>query len=242
VLIGAPESGRRTPKEKTMQNPKALARLAGGLYLLLAVLGGWANFATRGSVFVAGDAAATRDNIVANEALLRWGLAADVAMALVFVILGLVLFRLLHAENARQATALIVFVSVGAGSILLNLVFHAAAIVVATEPAYAQLGEALPLLMLDLHRYGYLLGGIFFGLWLLPLGLIALRSPLFHRFVGPVVVVGAIAWLFDPVLAFVLPAELDLVRQIVSLPTAIAEFGLIVYLLVVGVRTPKPAS
>ena len=225
-----------------MTHPKTLARVAGVLYLLLAVLGGWAQLAVRGSVLVPGDAAQTVERIVANEALLRWGLAADVTMALVFVLLGLTLFRLLYEQNAPQATALLVFVSVGAGSILLNLTLHAGAIAVTTDPAYAGVDSALAFLLLDLHHYGYLLGGIFFGLWLLPVGIIALRSPLFHRFVGPVVIVGAIAWLFDPVLAFVLPVELEVIRTIVSIPTLIAEFGLIIYLLVVGVRSPRAVS
>lgn len=225
-----------------MNNPRALARISGGLYLLLAVLGGWAHLAVRGSIYVPGDATVTAQNIVANEALFRWGLAADVTMALVFAILGLSLSRLLRAENERLATALLVFTSVGAGSILVILTFHVGALVLATDSAYAGLGDEVTLLMLDLHHNGYILGGVFFGLWLLPVGLIARRSPLFHRGVGTVIVTGAIAWLFDPVLAFVLPAGLEVVRDIVTIPTSIAEFGLIVYLLVVGVRVPKAAG
>lgn len=222
-----------------MTNPKTLARIAGGLYLLLAILGGWAQLAVRGSIFVPGDAAATAQNIAGNESLFRWGIAADVLMALVFVLLGLALYRLLKNENAGWATAMLVFISVAAGSILVNLTFSVGALVVATDPAYASLGDDLTLLLLDLHHYGYVLGGIFFGLWLLPIGLIARRSPLFHRGVGTVVVIGAIAWLFDPVLSIALPPDFMLVRDTVSIPTVIAEFGLIIYLLVVGVRTAK---
>lgn len=213
-----------------------LARIAGGLYLLLAILGSWAQLAVRGSIFAPGDATATAANIVANETLFRWGIAADVLMALVFVLLGLALHRLLRPENAAWATAMLVFISVAAGSILVNLTFQVGALVVATDPAYASLGDTLALLLLDLHHYGYVLGGIFFGLWLLPIGIIALRSPLFHRGLGVAVVIGAIAWLFDPVLCFVLPEQLSLVRTLVSIPTVVAELGLIAYLLIVGVR------
>ena len=226
-----------------MNKPKIVARTAGVLYLLLAVLGGWAQLVARGTVYVPGDAATTAANVLQHETLLRWGLVADILMAAVFVLLGLVLQRLLHESNARLATALLVFTSVGAGSILVNLVFHFGALLVATDPTYATSDSTLTLLMLDMHQNGYVLGGIFFGLWLLPLGLIALRSPLFHRGVGIVIVIGAIAWLFDPILAFVLPTdELSVVRSIVTIPTLIAEFGLILYLLIVGVRTPKPLA
>jgi hypothetical protein len=222
-----------------MNNPKTLARIAGGLYLLLAILGGWAQLAARASIYIPGDAAATANNIVANETLFRLSIAADIGMALSFVLLGLALHRLLAPENAAWATRMLVFISVAAGSILVNLTFQVGALIVATDPAYASLGDELSLLLLDLHHYGYILIGIFFGLWLLPIGMIALRSPLFHRAVGVVVVIGAIAWLFDPVLSILLPSELTIVRDLVSIPTVVAELGLIGYLLIVGVRTAK---
>lgn len=225
-----------------MRNQKVLARMSGGLYLLLAILGGWAQLAVRGTIYVPGDAEATVENIVANETLFRWGLAADIAMALVFALLGLALNRLLYSEDERLATALLVFTSVSASSILVNLTFHVGAIITATDSTYAGFGPELPLLMLDLHHYGYLLGGVFFGLWLLPIGLIALRSSLFHRGVGIVVVIGAIAWLVETLLAFTLPEGLSIVGDIVTIPTVIAELGLILYLLIVGVRTPKKVT
>ena len=223
-----------------MNNPKVLARVAGALYLLLAILGGWAQLGVRGSVYVANDAAATTANIVANESLFRWGLAADILMATTFVVLGMALHRLLHDVSAPTATTLLVFVSVGAGSILLNLVFHVGALVVATDPNYAGLEsrETLTLLLFDLHQHGYVLGGIFFGLWLLPMGLLAYRSPFFGKIAGVILIVGSITWLLDPVLAFVAP-DAELVRTIVEIPTSIAEFGLILFMLIVGVRTPK---
>jgi hypothetical protein len=40
------------------------------------------------------------------------------------------------------------------------------------------------LLLLDLHDHGYSIAGVFFGLWLLPLGYLAYRSRLFPRVKG----------------------------------------------------------
>ncbi|MDX3659126.1 DUF4386 domain-containing protein [Streptomyces sp. ID05-26A] len=218
-----------------MTKPKTLARTAGLLYLALVLLGTWAELVVRKSVHVPGDPATTAANIVAHEALFRWGLAADVLMAVVFVLLGLVLQRLLHHVDERAATALLVFVSVGAGSILLNLAFHAGALRVATGPVK---DDGLALLLLDLHGYGYTLGGVFFGLWLLPMGHLALRSGLFPKPLGVLLVVGGVAWVADPLIAFALPGAPGLVRDVVSVPTSLAEFGLMLYLLVRGVRSP----
>ena len=80
------------------------------------------------------DAAATAANIVADETMFRLALGADILMAVVFVLLGLTLFRLLHRDHGRWATALLIFVSVGAGGILVNLVFQVGALLAATDP------------------------------------------------------------------------------------------------------------
>ncbi|WP_231949505.1 DUF4386 domain-containing protein [Alloactinosynnema sp. L-07] len=215
--------------------PKTLARIAGLLYLTLAVLGGWAQLAVRGTVYVPGDATATAANLVNHETLFRLGLVADILMAIVFVFLGLVLHRLLRHVNELAATALVVFVAVGAGAILVNLTFHVGALLVPGDPAMA-------LLMLDLHHNGYILGGVFFGLWLLPMGYLAHRSSLFPSWLGVLLVIGCFAWIADPVIHFALPDAPSLVRGAVSVPTAIAEFGLILYLLIRGVRTPRAVS
>jgi hypothetical protein len=230
-----------------MNNPKALARIAGILYLALAVLGAWAELYVRGNIYVPGDAAATAANITDHELLFRLGLVADILMATTFVLLGVALYRLLHPPHARAATALLVFVAVGAGGIMVNSTFHAGALVVATDPAYSTaLGtanaDAMALLLMDLHHYGYLLGGVYFGLWLLPMGYFARRSAMFPSGLGVLLIVGCFAWIADPVLAFALPDAPGLVRAVVSVPTSIAEFGLMLYLLIRGVRTPRDTS
>ncbi|MBG0820125.1 DUF4386 domain-containing protein [Planomonospora sp. ID91781] len=222
-----------------MTSPKTLARIAGLLYLVLAVLGGWAELYVRGTVHVRGDAAATAANVSDHETLFRLGLAADILMATVFVLLGLVLHRLLHHVHARAAVTLMVFVVVGAGFILLNLVFHAGALLAATDPSYTAApgtGGALTLLMLDLHDLGYILGGVFFGLWLLPMGYLAYRSSMFPTVLGVLLVIGGFTWIADPLILFALPDAPGAVRDVVAVPTSVAEFGLILYLLVVGVR------
>jgi hypothetical protein len=233
----------REPMTKLQTNPKVLARIAGLLYLTLALLGGWAELYARATVHVPGDAAATADNIASHATLYRLGLAADILMATVFVFLGLALYRLLHQVHGRAATALLVFVAVGAGSILINLTFHFGAYLVVTDASYAtSLGasgaDSLALLMLDLHRYGYVLGGIFFGLWLLPMGYLACRSNLFPTTLGILLIIGSFTWIADPLLVFALAEAPAVIRNAVSVPTSIAEFGLILYLLIVGVRTP----
>ena len=218
---------------RTLTAPRTLARIAGLLYLALAVIGGWAQLHARGSVLVAGDAVRTTANIVEHETLFRLGIVADILMATVFVLLGLVLHRLLHHAGGRAATALLVFVSVGAGAILVNTTLHVGALLAATRPGHS---PELVLLLLDLHQQGYVLGGVFFGLWLLPMGHLAYRSALLPTWLGVLAVVAGVAWIADPLLAFGLPDAPALLRQLVEVPTTIGEFSLLLYLLIRGVR------
>jgi hypothetical protein len=225
-----------------MSASKRTARLAGALYLLMAALGVFAHLGVRAGVHAPGDAAATAQNIVANPSLFRLALVADIAMATLFVGVGLVLHRLRRHVDRHAAGAMVVFVAVGAGMILTNLLFHHAALLVATDPSYAAVGiegsESLVLLLMDLHGHGYTIAGVFFGLWLLPLGLLAYRSDLFPRALGVLLLIAGGSWIIDTLVAFGFPDLPAVAHHLITAPT-LAEFWLIAYLVTVGVRAPR---
>lgn len=215
------------------RRPRTLARTAGLFYLALVVLGAWAQLKARGSILVEGDADRTAANIVEHQTLFRLAVVADILMATCFVLLGLVLHRLLHHVHERAATAMLTFVSVGAGLIVVTLTFHVGALAAATGPGHS---ADLVLLLLDLHQHGYVLSGVFFGLWLLPMGYLAYRSPMLPSWLGVLLIVASAAWVADPLLAFGLPDAPPLIRTLVEVPTSVGEFGLMLYLLIRGVR------
>lgn len=231
-----------------MNNHKAVARLAGFFYLIVVLAGMFAHLFARAEVHVKEDAALTAANIVANAELFRLGLVADIVMTIAFVFLGLALYRLFESVNKPAAGALVVFVCVGAGMILVNLVFHLAALLIATGPSYAdafgQAGsESLVLLMLELHSHGYTLAGIFFGLWLLPLGYLGMTSRYFPRLLGILLVLAGVSYLIDTVLIYLVPDLPEFVHTLIGIPTY-AELVTVLFLLVVGVRrqgTRRPA-
>lgn len=224
-----------------MLTPTRLARFAGASYLLMCVLGGLANLGVRAAVRVPGDAAATVRNLTADPALFRLALVADVVMAVAFVAVGVALYRLFRNVGRHAAVTLLVFVAVGAGMILSNLLLHQAASLVATDPTYAALGsDELVLLLLDLHALGYTLAGIFFGLWLLPLGYLGYRSGRFPRLLSVLLLVAGGSWIVDTLAGLLFPDLPGAVHAVLTAPT-FAEFWLVGYLLVVGVRTTGAA-
>ena len=228
-----------------MSSPKRIARLAGALYLLVAIPGGFAEAFVQPKMYVAGDAAATAANVLANAGLVRIGVVADLFQATVFVFLGMTLYRLLKHVHQGAASAMVVLVAIATGIMCLNDVFEFEGLRVATGAVnLAAVGtagsDALVLLLLDTMHYGRLVAQIFFGGYLVPLGYLASKSGLFPRVLGVVVVAGGVSYLVDLLALFLVPDLGQQIHGFVFLPSAIAELGMFGYLLVVGVRTVKP--
>lgn len=231
-----------------MTTPKRLARIAGSIYLIVAVLGGFAHLYARATVYVPGDAAATADNIVANSTLFRVGFMADVVQATCFLFVGMALYLLLKHVNKNVARAMVVFVALSVALICLNMVHQFAALLMATDPSYASaLGpdgsNALVLLLVDMHHYGYLIAQTFFGLWLLPLGYLAYKSGMFPRALGVLLMIGSFGYLIDMLALFLVPDIGGAISAYLVVPAAVAEFWMVFYLLIKGVKVvPQTAD
>ncbi len=215
----------------------AAARLAGVWYLLLAIFGAFAEFGVRQRLIVSGDAAATAQNLLAHANLFRFGIVAELLGQVVFVLLVFALYDLLKVVHRRRAVLMVVLVLLAVGITVLNLVHQAAALIVldgglwtaAFEPAQR---EALATLFLDLHGFGYkVVAQVFFGLWLLPLGALIVRSGFIPKVIGWFLALAGIGYLVDVLLAAMVPN----VGFVLSEYTFVGEVLLLGWLLVKGV-------
>ena len=225
-----------------MISEKGLARIAGSLYLVVAVLGGFAELYVRSGVVVAGDATATADNIRDSATLFRVGFVSDLAQATFFLFTAMALYLLLRHVHELVARAMVVIVAVSVAIICLNLLNQYVALQVATGEG----SDAMAGLFADMHAAGYLIAQIFFGLWLLPLGYLVYRSGFFPRAIGVLLAIGCFGYLADTFVQFMAPGIAESVEPFVVAPAAIGELSLVVWLLVKGVRVverrePAPA-
>ncbi len=230
-----------------MTSPKRLARIAGVLYLLVGIFGGFAQGFVEPKMYVAGNAAATVGNVVANSGLVRLGVVADLLDGTVFVFLAMTLYILLKHVHKSMAMAMLVLVALATSITCLNVVFEFEGLRVATDSSYAAaLGtagaSALVMLLLDTQHYGLLIAQIFFGLWLAPLGYLAYKSGLFPKALGVLLIVGAFCYLADMLALFLVPDFGQKIAAFIVIPSAIAEISMVFYLLVKGVKIPKPTQ
>ena len=230
-----------------MSSQKRLARIAGLLYLCVGIFGGFSEGFVDPRMYVAGNAAATVGNVVASPGLVRLGVVAHLLDGTFFVFLALTLHVLLQHAQRNVARAMLVLVALATGIICLNAVFQFEALRVATDGTYAAAfgaagSDALVLLLLDIQHYGTLVAQVFFGLWLVPLGYLAHRSGLYPRWLSSLLVVGGVCYLVDLLAAFLAPTLGRSIHAFVVIPSAIAEIGMVLYLLVAGVRTAKPVQ
>ena len=222
-----------------MRAPQRLAHIAGLLYLVMAICGGFAEI-VRVTVYQAGDAATTARNVAANAGLVRASVVADLLAVPLGLLTAMALYRLLKHVNANAARAMVVFLAVAAAMMALNLTHQLQALQV-SETAYtgglgAQGSDALVLLMFDLHHNGYLMTQVFFGLWLLPMGYLVYRSGMIPRVIGVLLMVGCLGYLVDTFARFTAPDLGATLSPFAVTPAAVAEVSMLLWLLVKGVR------
>ena len=81
---------------------------------------------------------------------------------------------------------------------------------------------------------------VFFGLWLAPLGYLVYKSGLFPKALGVVLAAASVCYLVDLLAAFLVPDFAKQIHPFMVIVFVIAEVWMLLYLLVVGVRTVKP--
>jgi len=219
------------------------ARIAGTLYLIMAITGIAAEILFRQRLFAAGDAAATANNILLNEAVFRAGILSDLLMSIFYLLTALALYKLLSPVNRNLAAVMVVFASAGSVLLMINILNEIAPLYILNGYGYLAIIEegqrqALAMLFYTLYQHGYMIGQIFFALWVLPLGMLIYRSGLFPKLLGILFIVETAFGLLSVIVHFLLPSEL--LESIMMMPMMIAEFSFMFYLLIRGTNETRP--
>ncbi|MEO9230431.1 MAG: DUF4386 domain-containing protein [Devosia sp.] len=223
---------------------KGAARITGLLYLCVAIFGGFAEGFVDPKMYAAGDAATTAMNVVTNAGLVRLGVVSDLLDQAFYIFTAMAFYLLLKHVSQRAAAALLIFAGLAVAIGSLNALFLFEGLQIATSATYVTAWgatgvNAMVLLMLDMQHYGLLIAQIFFGLWLAPMGYLAYKSGQFPKPLGILLIVASACYLVDLLAAFLVPEFGLMIHGFVVIPCAVAEIWVVLYLLIIGVRTPK---
>ncbi len=230
-------------------NPRAMALLAGWSYVALFVLAVFANFFVRERLVDTSDASATFVNLAANQGLVRAAILAFVVIFALDVVVAWALYHLFRpAGDALSALAawfrIVYTVFLGVAVVflftVLRLVGGADHIAALGRPAL----EANTMLALDAFNVTWLVGLVAFGVHLVLLAVLILRSGIAHRALGVVLAVAGAAYIFDTTAFTVYPdyaANAELFTAIVAGPAVIAEAAFTLWLLLKADRA-RPAT
>ena len=217
-----------SPPPDTHDDRRA-ALLAGLAYLGLLITGALGYMFVRGELFVDDSAAKTAANLVKREGLARVGITLDVGAALAQALVAVsffALFRRLHRSAAALITA---FGLLGAAALMTAAVFSWSAL----DAALGGFADEAQLLY-RLQGASWDVGGIFFGLWLLPLGWLVLRTSPMPRLLGWLLLVGGLGYVVNTFLRALLPDATGIANALL-IPSTIGELWMIGYLLWRGI-------
>src|SRR5213082_1458934 len=189
-------------------------------------------------LIVRGNAAANADNIMAHETMFRLSIFGDLIGQVIFICLGIALYRLLSSVNKTWAALMVAFVLVSAAVGFLNTLNNIAALILFRGGEFlsvfdkAQL-NALGYLFIRLHSQGISIDEIFWGVWLFPFGLLVFRSGFLPRFLGVWLIIACFAWIALSLTAQFFPVDYETAFAWLQ-PAFFAEMAIMLWLLIRG--------
>jgi hypothetical protein len=226
-----------------MDSTRKQARIAGLLYVLIAVTAPVGLIYVPGKLFVIGDATATADHVRASESLLRMGMASELFHQTIEVFLVLVLYGLFKPVNKSLARQLAILGLVPIPIVFLNVLNEIAALILVSGANFlAVFGkpqlDALAMFFVRLHGQGIQVAAIFWGLWLFPFGLLVMRCGFIPKALGVLIMIAGLGYVLDSFTSLILPHYSSTVGDVASI-LELGELPIILWLLIWGAKAPS---
>lgn len=208
-------------------------RLAGTLYLVV-VLSGMFCLA-----YVPSRTGDTLLEARAQADLFGAGIAAFLLMQVAFLLVPLALYRVL-ADAGREGAVLMVALAAASVPVGLVAATHCLeALALVQGAAIDDTTQAAFSAAMARYGHGLRIASLFWGLWLLPFGMLVLRSGRLPRLLGGLLVLGGLGYVAK-VFGGLVPGGLGIPMDYLTLPAALGEIGSCLWLLAFGTRTTRP--
>jgi Domain of unknown function (DUF4386) len=185
------------------------------------------------------------ERVIAAQWTIRFDILFESVYQVIEVFLALVLYKLFYSTSATLSRQMMVLALISVPIALINLMNLVGALIFAGHQPIAgafnpQQLDTIVGTLIQMHSQGLKIAGIFWGLWLIPFGLLIIRCRFIPKVFGICSIIGGFGYLCDSTASLVLPSFLSphsvaTVRWLGEL-LEMGELPSILWLLIVGAR------
>ncbi|TAH20771.1 MAG: DUF4386 domain-containing protein [Cytophagales bacterium] len=211
------------------------ARIAGVWYLILAISGIIGFMIFHPQLFLTDDPQKTLTNLINLGTVSRLRLLFELVIIVSQALAAVWFYKLFCNINKWAALTLGIWGTVNAVVIMVSAISINSAIEIAhSSPLTFQEKTVLIQLLVKIITNAWAIGGLFFGLWLIPMGYIVISSERMPIWLGRILIIGGIGYILQTFINS-LGVKSPYV-DFMAMPATVGELWMIGYLLTYGIR------
>lgn len=215
-------------------NQQRTARLTGIWYLMMAISGVLGFMVFHARIFDPTNSQTTLNNLIEYESTARIRLLFEFAIVVSQALAAAYFYKLFKSINEWKAWCVGIWGMVNSVAILISAIAIATAIHIASPSVMITDKVQLIELLSAINTNAWGIGGLFFGLWLIPMGSIITESKRMPIWLGRTLILGGVGYLLSVVVNYL---DIEVVNtDLLTIPATIGEFWMIGYLLIYGIR------
>jgi membrane-bound metal-dependent hydrolase YbcI (DUF457 family) len=210
-------------KQRTLSN---LLRVLYPVWMILAII---SLMYIPSQLVVPGNPELTAQNIQSQEFLFRLGILGSLVTQILHIFIPWLLYLLFKQTSNRLSTLMLMLALISVPITMYNELHKMTSLMLFDD------AEQL-MLLLESNTQGLIIASIFWGIWLFPLGQLAIRSGFFPHAIGIIVIIAGAGYVLNSFTRILFPDFIFLITA-----TEILTFGEIAFTLwfvVRGIRLP----
>jgi len=227
--------------ETNVDQIRNLTRTGGILYLVLIICGMYAELFVLGDLVVGGDATVTANNIRSHEGFYRTGIIAHIVTIVSGLILMGILFMIFKSTSLHLAITAVIFNTVALALEGVSILYELEMLSIVKSRMLATVFTAdqidtLAYQPLKMQTIGYDLALLFFGVVCCLNAALILKSKLFLRWIGFVLLLAGVCYITNSLVSYIAPAIRNYLLPFILVPCLVAELSLSINMIANGKR------
>lgn len=227
--------------DQQLGNRVKTARITGIWYLILAISGIVGFLVLHPKIYLPEDPTGTLENLSNQEVTARMRILLELVIVGAQALAAVWFYKLFREVDAWKAGNLRLWGTVNSVAIMISAMAMGVAVQLASNTATPAIDKVTSITLLQqVMSNAWGVGSLFFGLWLIPMGTLVIKSGWMPLWLGRILVAGGIGYLCNTLLRY---AGADsMLSELLVIPATVGEFWMIGYLLIYGVRKSAPSN